>query len=208
MKVQLNNYQAENGRNGGAMVSIVTKSGSKDYRGTGYLAKRAREAERERLLQQPQWHRQAALPLCDDRGATLGGPVPGGWRDKLFFFYSFENWDTQVPQPVRTVTVPTALERAGDFSQSLSQSGQLIVLRDPVTGGTFTSNQIPGGRIDANGRALLNVFPLPNALDRSITGGNYNYQFQESLRCPGTSTWRESTSVPRRKTPSTDGFST
>ncbi len=183
VKVQLNNYQAENGRNGGAMVSIVTKSGSKDYRGTGYLYKRHEKLNANDFFNN---RNGIAKPLYryTTEGATLGGPVPGGWRDKLFFFYSFENWDTQVPQPVRTVTVPTALERAGDFSQSLSQSGQLIVLRDPVTGGTFTNNQIPGGRIDANGRALLNVFPLPNALDRSITGGNYNYQFQESLEVP------------------------
>ena len=183
VKVQLNNYQAENGRNGGAMVSIVTKSGSKDYRGTGYLYKRHEKLNANDFFNN---RNGIAKPLYryTTEGATLGGPVPGGWRDKLFFFYSFENWDTQVPQPVRTVTVPTALERAGDFSQSLSQSGQLIVLRDPVTGGTFMNNQIPGGRIDANGRALLNVFPLPNALDRSITGGNYNYQFQESLEVP------------------------
>lgn len=104
--------------------------------------------------------------------------------DKLFFFYSFENWDTRTPQPVRRVTVPTELERAGDFSQSVNQNGALIVLRDPVTGLAFQGNRIPADRIDPNGRALLSVFPMPNALDRSITGGNYNYQFQESLDVP------------------------
>jgi Carboxypeptidase regulatory-like domain len=183
VKVQLNNYQAENGRNGGAMVSIVTKSGSKDYRGTAYLYKR-----NEKLNANDFFNNRNGIPKplyrYTTEGATLGGPVPGGWRDRLFFFYSFENWDTRVPQPVRNVTVPTALERTGDFSQSLNQSGQLIVLRDPVTGLAFSSNRIPADRLDANGRALLNVFPLPNALDRSITGGNYNYQFQESLQVP------------------------
>jgi len=183
VKVQLNNYQAENGRNGGAMVSLVTKSGSKDYRGTAYLYKR-----HEKLNANDFFNNRNGIPKplyrYTTEGATLGGPVPGGWRDKLFFFYSFENWDTRVPQPIRTVTVPTALERTGDFSQSVNQSGQLIVLRDPATGGVFPGNRIPSNRIDPNGAVLLNVFPLPNALDRSITGGNYNYQFQESLKVP------------------------
>ena len=103
VKVQLNNYQAENGRNGGAMVSIVTKSGSKDYRGTGYLYKRHEKLNANDFFNN---RNGIAKPLYryTTEGATLGGPVPGGWRDKLFFFYSFENWDTQVPQPVRTVT--------------------------------------------------------------------------------------------------------
>src|SRR6266540_4075446 len=59
--------------------------------------------------------------------------------------------------------------------------GAMIVVRDPNTGQAFPNNRIPADRISANGLALLNVFPLPNATDRSITGGNYNYQFQESL---------------------------
>lgn len=80
--------------------------------------------------------------------------------------------------------MPTELERAGDFSQSVNQNGALIVLRDPATGLAFQGNRIPADRIDPNGRALLSVFPMPNALDRSITGGNYNYQFQESLDVP------------------------
>jgi Carboxypeptidase regulatory-like domain len=183
VKVQLNNYQAENGRNGGAMISVVTKSGTKDYKGTAYAYKRneklnANDFFNNRSGIQKPLYRYTTL------GATLGGPVPGPWRDKLFFFYSFENWDTKVPQPVRTVTVPTALERQGDFSQSFNQAGALIVIRDPVTGQPFPGNRIPADRINANGLALLNVFPLPNALDRSITGGNYNYQVQESLDVP------------------------
>ena len=183
VKVQLNNYQAENGRNGGAMVSVVTKSGSKNYKGTAYAYKRHEKLNANDFFNN---RNGIAKPLYryTTLGATLGGPVPGGWRDKLFFFYSFENWDTKTPQPVRRVTVPTALERQGDFSQSVTQAGALIVLRDPVTGAAYPGNRIPADRINPNGLALLNVFPLPNATDRAITGGNYNYQFQESLDVP------------------------
>ncbi|HYT67040.1 MAG TPA: carboxypeptidase-like regulatory domain-containing protein [Vicinamibacterales bacterium] len=183
VKVQLNNYQAENGRNGGAMISVVTKSGTKDYKGSAYVYKR-----HEKLNANDFFNNRSGIakPLYryTTLGATLGGPVPGSWRDKLFFFYSFENWDTKTPQPVRRVTVPTALERQGDFSQSFTQAGALIVIRDPVTGAAFPNNKIPAERINTNGVALLNVFPLPNATDRAVTGGNYNYQFQESLDVP------------------------
>jgi hypothetical protein len=183
VKVQLNNYQAENGRNGGALVSIVTKSGSKEYKGSAYAYVR-----NEALNANDFFNNRSGIPKPLYRyttlGAAVGGPVPGSWRDKLFFFYSFENWETKVPQPVRRVTVPTTLERQGDFSQSFSSNGALIVIRDPATGQQFPNNRIPPSGIDANGLALLNVFPLPNALDRSITGGNYNYQFQESLNVP------------------------
>jgi Carboxypeptidase regulatory-like domain/TonB-dependent Receptor Plug Domain len=184
VKVQLNNYQAEYGRNGGSMVSIVTKSGTREYKGSAYAYKRDESLNANDFFNN---RNGVAKPLYryTTLGATLGGPAPvKDLNDKLFFFYSFENWDTRVPQPVRTVTVPTALERASDFSQSFTQAGALIVIRDPATGQPFPGNRIPADRINPNGLALLNVFPLPNALDRSLTGGNYNYQFQESLKVP------------------------
>jgi hypothetical protein len=184
VKVQLNNYQAEHGRNGGAMVSIVTKSGTRDYRGSAYLYKRHEDLNANDFFNN---RNNIPKPLYryTTLGATLGGPVPiDKLTDKLFFFYSFENWDTRVPQPVRNVTVPTALERTGDFSQSLNQSGQPFIIRDPSTGQPFPNNRLPAERINPNGQALLNVFPLPNAQDRMLTAGNYNYQFQESLDVP------------------------
>jgi len=185
VKVQLNNYQAEHGRNGGAMVSIVTKSGTREFKGSTYLYKRDESLNANDFFNNRSGIRKP-LYRYTTLGATLGGPVPltKNLTDKLFFFYSFENWETRVPQPVRRVTVPTAAERQGDFSQSFTAAGSLIVVRDPQTGQPFVNNQVPSNRIDANGRALLSIFPLPNATDRTITGGNYNYQFQESLKIP------------------------
>src|SRR5438034_4668405 len=161
VKVQLNNYQAENGRNGGAMVNIVTKSGTKAFKGSAYGFKR-----HESLNANDFFNNRNGLPKPLYRyttvGATLGGPVPlpkSAGKDKVFFFYSFENWDSRVPQPVRRVTMPTALERQGDFSQSVNQSGALIVIRDPLTGQALSGNRIPTNRINLTGQALLNVFP-------------------------------------------------
>jgi hypothetical protein len=184
VKVQLSSYQAENGRNAGAVVNIVTKSGTKAYKGTAYWYAR-NEALNANDFFNNRGHIAKPLYRYNTGGATLGGPSPlPQLSDKLFFFYSFDGGSTQTPQPLRQVTVPTALERQGDFSQSLDQNGALIIIRDPVTRQPFPGNRIPQDRLNANGQALLNVLPLPNALDRGITKGTYNYTFQESLEVP------------------------
>jgi hypothetical protein len=88
------------------------------------------------------------------------------------------------PQPLRQVTMPTLLERKGDFSQSLELNGSRTVIRDPLTNAPFPDSVIPASRVNSNGQKILEVFPLPNELDRAITRGNYNYNFQESIFQP------------------------
>lgn len=188
VKVLLNNYRAEYGRNAGAFINMVTKSGTRDYHGSAYGYVR-----NEALNANDFFNNRNGLPKSLYRyntvGFTFGGPIfipklLSRSREKLFFFYSFEDSQTKIPQPLRQVTVPTTLERAGDFSQSLDLNGRLITIRDPLTGGPFVGNLIPTGRIDPNGLAVLNIFPLPNALDRRLTNGTYNYVFRESLNVP------------------------
>ena len=58
-----------------------------------------------------------------------------GLRDKMFFFYTHEMWENKEPQGARTSTMPTALERQGDFSQTLDTNGRLIFIRDPLRSG-------------------------------------------------------------------------
>src|SRR5205085_8248004 len=83
------------------------------------------------------------------------------------------------------VTVPTALERAGNFSQSVDNTGKPVVVIDPVTGKQFPGNIIPADRINRSGQALLNYFPLPNAPGgRTLAGAAYNYVNQESVNVP------------------------
>ena len=184
VQVELNNYRAEYGRNGGPVVNIVTKSGTKTFKGSAYWYKR-----NERLNANDFFNNRNAVakPLYryDTAGATIGGPVPipkvSSSRDKLFFFYSFDGMKSLNPRPLQQVTVPTAAERAGDFSQSLDQNGRLIVVRDPLTAQPFAGNIVPSSRINRNGQALLGLFPLPNALDPNVTKRAYNYNFQESL---------------------------
>ncbi|MGH9201969.1 MAG: hypothetical protein ACRD2A_12130, partial [Vicinamibacterales bacterium] len=119
----------------------------------------------------------------------IGGPlyIPGKLnrnRDKLFFFWSQEFWPIRTSRPVGQVTVPTAAERNGDFSQSLDLNGRLIAIRDPDNGQPFPNNTVPAARIDASGQALLKVFPMPNFLDIGISARRYNYVFQETIENP------------------------
>jgi hypothetical protein len=187
VQVELNNYRAEYGRNGGPVVNIVTKSGTRSYKGSAYWYKRNEGLNANDFFNNKNG---IAKPIYryDTAGATVGGPVPipgmSSAKEKLFFFYSFDGMKSLNPRPLQQVTVPTASERAGDFSQSFDQNGRLIVVRDPLTGQPFPGNVIPAARINRSGQALLGVFPLPNALDRNATKGAYNYNFQESLDVP------------------------
>ena len=89
-----------------------------------------------------------------------------------------------------SVTVPTALERAGNFSQSFNQSGQLNIVKDPTTGAPFPNNIIPANRLDPNGLAMLKFFPLPNFNNLAVSGEAYNYVFTTPLDSPTQTHYR------------------
>ncbi|MFN7938215.1 MAG: carboxypeptidase regulatory-like domain-containing protein [Bryobacteraceae bacterium] len=189
VKVLLNNYTAEYGRSAGPLVNVVTKSGTTAFHGSGYFFKRHEQFNANSFFNNRNNIRKP-LYRFTTLGATLGGPlyVPGKFnsgKDKVFFFYSYEKNQQQIPQALRQVTTPSVAERAGDFSQTLDQNNALIRINDPLANGAqFPGNRVPTSRINARGLAILNVFPAPNSPDRTITRGNYNYQFQESLNSP------------------------
>src|SRR5439155_24914202 len=118
-----------------------------------------------------------------NRGVAIGGPIMipkvfNTSRQKLFFFFNFDSNPSKSAGSTPAVqTLPTALERAGDFSQSLNPGGALILVRDPLSGANFPGNIIPQNRINKNGLALLNTMPLPNQFNRTLTLGAYNNQF-------------------------------
>ncbi len=189
VKVLLSNYQAEYGRMSGANIAIVTKSGTKDFHGLASYFKRnevlnANDFFNNRL------GRKRPLYRFDTWNYQVGGPIylPGKFnkdRDKLFFFWSQEFWPLSVPTPLSQLTVPTALERTGNFSQSLDVNNALIPVRDPFNGNTpFPGNVIPANRLDQNGLALLRVLPQPNFTDRAVSRGNFNYVFQDVPKVP------------------------
>jgi outer membrane receptor protein involved in Fe transport len=188
VKILLGNYSAEYGRLSGANVQLVTKSGTRDFHGLGSYFKRHEQFNANNFF-----NNRLGSPKARYRFNTwnysIGGPIyiPGKFnkgRDKLFFFWSQEFWPSETSGALNTLTVPTALERAGDFSQSVDLNGARIAIRDPNNAQPFPNNVVPANRIDANGQALLKVFPLPNFLDTNISARRYNYVFQEKTQNP------------------------
>ena len=136
-KILTNAYQAEYGRAVGGQVQVVTKSGTQAFHGSGYWYGRRSDWNANswtnkraaapppvgsgRLIEQPESSR-------NDYGYTLGGPIyiPGTFntdKKKLFFFWSQEFQSRTDPANERQGRVPTALERRGDFSQSVDNNG-------------------------------------------------------------------------------------
>ena len=208
VKVQASNFQAEYGRSSGATITVVTKSGTRDFHGTAAYYKRNEKFntntwDRRRQCDAGQAASCAKAPYRFDNTAwTIGGPVlvPGtGFnhnRDKLFFFFSQDLLPRNDPGTLQLSTMPTALERAGDFSQTFNSLGQMRWIRDPIlaaqglacnvnTGGPgcFPDNKIPANRINPIGQRMLNLFPLPNATDPSGSR-QYNYTYQNVLEKP------------------------
>jgi outer membrane receptor protein involved in Fe transport len=157
VKVQTNMYTAETGRTAGAVVNILTKSGSNEFRGSGYGFFRnerfdsydyfARRDQVKPRLRQQQW------------GASLGGPIV---KNRTFFFADYERFH-QVRGQTFVSTVPTAAMRSGDFSELLAARG--IAIYDPLaaTRTPFPGNVIPAGRIDPVAQRFLNLYPVPSA---------------------------------------------
>ncbi|MGH9407560.1 MAG: carboxypeptidase regulatory-like domain-containing protein [Terriglobia bacterium] len=191
-KVLTSNYDAEYGRSGGAQISMVTKSGTRAFHGSGF------EYYRDKSLNANSWtNNRQGLPVAayhyNDYGFTIGGPIyiPGHFntqKNKLFFFWSNE-WQKQlVPQGQHNVTVPTVLERTGDFSQSVDKNGNPVLIRDPFSGlpctssdksGCFAGNKIPSNLLYQPGVAILNIYPLPNSPGTVNNGYNYISQISD-----------------------------
>ncbi len=189
-KVLTNSQPAEYGRSSGAAITVVSKSGSKDFHGTGYLFHRHDGLNANNWINnaQPQANglaRQRQLYRYNFAGFSIGGPVaiPGKWekfREKLFFFANME-WQNQLsPNTLRNVTVPSLLERTGNFSQTQDGSGRLVALQDPANGkNPFPGNIIPANRLNADGMKILNWYPKPITFDNQ-----FNYQTQQSDTFP------------------------
>ncbi len=185
VKVLLSNFQAEYGRNYGGSITTITKAGTRNFHGGAYYFKR-----NEALNANDFFRNRDGLPRSfyryDYPGYYLGGPVliPGVMktREKLFFFWSQEYLPRVTPTAAGRLTFPTALERQGNFSQTVDTNGALIPILDPSNNrAQFPGNVIPTSRIDKAGQGLLNVFPLPNTTD---PGHTFNSVFQGRLRQP------------------------
>ena len=134
-RIQTNAYSAEYGRSGGGLVTLVTKSGTNDYHGSVFEFLRNSAMDANNFFAN-----SSNTPLASFKrnqfGGSLGGPVhlPGIYRgtDRTFFFVNYEGMRRRAANFAQH-TVPTALQRAGDFSQTFNANGTLQTIYDPLT---------------------------------------------------------------------------
>jgi hypothetical protein len=172
-KVLSSSFGAEYAKGPNSMT-VVTKSGGRDFHGSAFLY------YRDYHLNSNEWF---ANKIEDERvknsfvypGFTLSGPISIGNfnkdRDKLFFFVGFEYYRQRLDTGYVRSWVPTPEMKAGDFNNAAAVGSGGFVntpLNDSFPGGV-----VPGNMIDPGGQVLLNLFPSPNANPGQTGGWNY-----------------------------------
>jgi Carboxypeptidase regulatory-like domain/TonB dependent receptor len=176
-KVLTNGYSAEFGRSGSGIVNVILKSGTNQLHGSAFEFLRNSALDANTYFSD-----QNHTPLPSFKRSQFGGSLTGpvyfpklyDGKDKTFFLFSYEGL-RQGTEGEITSTVPTALQRTGDFSQTVSSTGQPVLIYDPnttVASGTgyvrqsflaeTGENAIPAGRIDPVAANVMNYYPLPN----------------------------------------------
>jgi len=147
--IQTNSYGAEFGRNRGASINAVTKSGTNELHGGAF------EFVRNDILDARPFFSQSAPPFKRNQfGAQLGGPIR---KNKTFFFGAWQGTHERGTPTVSTATMLTAKMRTGDFSE-LSKR-----ITDPLSASPFPNNIIPPSRLSVPAVNFLNKYvPLPN----------------------------------------------
>ena len=186
-KVLTNGLSAEYGRLSGGAVVLLTRSGTNEFHGSAY------EYFKNDKLNANDWNsnrygRAKGVFHENVFGATIGGPIRipkiYNGRDKTFFFLNYEGGRYRSGSNAQLASVPTALERQGDFSQSLIDSGYPVQIFDPLTAQIvnnrvvrqpFAGNKIPESRIDPLSKIYLGYYPQPNQAPRPNSSHDNNF---------------------------------
>jgi len=183
-KIETHTFSPQYGWSMGNVVNAITKSGTSSFHGGFFEFLRNDKLDANNFfnnkngLERPIFQR-------NQFGAYAGGPVyiPGVYeqRNKTFIFGSWESLRQATPTTLIT-TVPTAAERAGDFSQSLNPNGSLTAIFNPFTtrrapDGTFVRDPFPNNRIpqemmDPVARNILGFWPDANRPGEQFTQQN------------------------------------
>ncbi|WP_446743419.1 carboxypeptidase regulatory-like domain-containing protein [Silvibacterium acidisoli] len=187
-----NSFTAEQGLAGGAVVSVLTKSGTNQFHATLWEQNTASALAAKNYFYNKTYFSQAgdSVPknILNQFGANLGGPI---LRNRLFFFSGFEGLSQRQLYP-ELISLPTDAERTGDFTG-------LAALYNPNTGGsdgsgrtTFASENADGRNVIESGIApaatkLLALIPhanLPGTSNNYSVAGTYSldrYSFDEKV---------------------------
>lgn len=158
--VQTDNVSALYGHGAGAVVDIITQSGTNTIHGdlfefvrNGDLNARNFFAPTQDTLKRNQY------------GGSVGGPI---LKNKLFYFGTYQGTKIRSAAQGDVQFVPTAAERTGNFA------GSGITVTDPATGQPFPNDQIPAGRLSPVSQYFLKYIPLPNGPNGQVTFAGAN----------------------------------
>jgi outer membrane receptor protein involved in Fe transport len=143
VRIERNAYSSEYGRNAGAQVNVITKSGTNSFHGSLFEFFRNDLLDARNFFAGTKPERR-----YNNYGGTVGGPII---KDKLFFFLSNEYRRIIQSTGTRTATVPTNAQLDGDFT-----GGRTIT--DPVTKIRYPGNKIPTSDLDPNAILFLKTY--------------------------------------------------
>jgi hypothetical protein len=176
-KVQNTNFDAQYGWTLGGVINIITKNGTNDFHGALFEFFQNTHLDANTFNSNLTGVRRTSSHI-NTFGGDIGGPVK---KNKLFFSYTFEDIRQVIPDPF-TTSVPNALQKSGNFSQTYYTANaagvpQLQVIYDPYStvGSTrtpFPGNTIPTTRIDPVAAKVFSYVPAGNVAGNSVTGLN------------------------------------
>jgi hypothetical protein len=177
-KVITNPFDGQFGFTTGGVIQSITRSGTNQFHGGLFeYVQNTKFNANEFNSNRAGIRRQRSN--INTFGGNVNGPV---LKNKLFFAYSYEGIRQSIPDPF-TTSIPTPLQRTGDFSQTKQSNGQLQVIYDPLTTRTdangklirdpFPGNIIPANRINPVAKSALAFLPAPNAAGDSLGLNNY-----------------------------------
>lgn len=174
-------FPAEFGRSLGSVINVAYKAGTNTFHGSGYEFLRDSSFDSKNYFQRLRGEKLGDFSR-HQFGGSAGGPLQVG---KMFYMASFEGLREKAFAS-RTLTVPTLLERQGDFSRTLAANGQVVRIFNPFStrpnpaGGfirdQFQGNRIPAGMMDPVALNIINYYPLPNQPGDAVTGRNNYYK--------------------------------
>ena len=175
--IQQNSVDAEFGHSAGGTMSVSMKSGTNNIRGTAYYF--GRNPAFNAVVNPTSVPRTPNFIKNHIWGGTVGAPIR---KNKLFTFFAYEAWRTKEPRDA-VRTMPTNLERGGDFSRSLTRAGALRTIYDPTTTvlnvatnsasrQPFPGNILPATRIDSTSKRIMQDFWGPNNAGDDLSGSN------------------------------------
>ncbi len=164
VNIATNNFDADTGMAGGAAQTVVTKSGTNEFRGSAFWFFNG-----DKLNANSFFNNAFALPRTplsrNTYGGTLGGPIK---RDRVFFFASYENFRDRRTSNVN-YAVPTDKMRLGDFNE-VATAYSNFRLYNPATGSAggvgrdqFANFTIPNAQISSIAKAIMNYYPKVNS---------------------------------------------